>query len=431
MNLRKISLIILLLVGLWNISGTSMAQELYWGGFVEGLWGAGIDDNNPTGRDYPVAETRLQLRLESFGDNAEVFGRIDFVQDGFDSSNYDVDLREAYIKFSVNSVNMDFKVGRQILTWGTGDLIFINDVFAKDYQSFLIGRQDQYLKAPQTAVRVEWYTGLGSFTVVGIPDFEPNITPTGDRLSFFHPNKGKIVGAADYMAPVEPDNKFENSEVAFNYSRMVKGFTLAGYAYRGFYKSPVGFDPVGYRVFYPRLNVFGASLRGQVYGGILWLEGGYFDSREDRDGNNYFIENSSMKGLVGFERQVATDLTANLQFSYEQMVDYDQYETSHTQASDFAISMGMPAPVKAEETRTLVTSRWTKMLNSQTITISLFGFYSPSEEDAYVRFSAEYKYSDELSLMAGGNIFDGKDPYTQWGQFTLNDNLYLKINYGF
>ncbi|WP_221895381.1 hypothetical protein [Bathymodiolus japonicus methanotrophic gill symbiont] len=41
-----------------------------------------------------------------------------------------VDLREANIAFSPFSF-MDIKFGRQILTWGTGDLIFINDLFPK------------------------------------------------------------------------------------------------------------------------------------------------------------------------------------------------------------------------------------------------------------------------------------------------------------
>lgn len=431
MSIKKTTWMVLLVAAMWAMPAFASAEGLYWGGFVEGLWGAGLDDSNPTSRDYPAAETRLQLRLESFGDRAEVFGKIDFVQDGFDSANYDVELREAYIKFRLNAANMDFKVGRQVLTWGTGDLIFINDVFAKDYQSFLIGRQDQYLKAPQTAVRAEWYTGIGSFTIVGIPDFEPNVTPTGERLSFYNPNSGMIVGSDAYAPPTEPANKFENSEIAFQYSEMIKGFRFSGYAYKGFYKNPIGFDPGTNTVFYPELNVYGASLRGQVVGGILWIEGGYFDSREDRDGTNFFIENSSMKGLVGFERQVATDLTANLQFQYEQMVDYDKYETSHEQMVDYAIANSMPIPVKADETRTLLTSRWTKMMYSQTLTLSLFGFYSPSDEDAYVRFAAEYKYSDELSLMAGGNIFDGNYAHTQWGQFSYNDNLYVKINYGF
>ncbi|MCP4566728.1 MAG: hypothetical protein GY841_04005 [FCB group bacterium] len=432
MSKMRLTIFMILLTGLsLSLNTAAPAQEIYWGGFVEGLWSGGFDNNNPTGRDYPAAETRLQLRLESFSDVAEAFARLDFVQDGFDSATYDMELREAYMKFRL-PVGIDFKVGRQILTWGTGDLVFINDVFAKDYQSFFIGRQDQYLKAPQTALRTEWYNSLGSFTLVAVPDFEPNVMPTGDRLSFYNPMIG-IVGADnyEYSAPMDRENSFDNAEIAFRYARSIGGFELAGYAYRGFYKEPRGLimgDPP--LMYYPRLNVYGASLRGQMAGGIFWLEGGYYDSREDGAGDNYFVENSSAKGLIGFERQVGTNLTANLQVMVEQMGDYGNYELSH-QAVSGMWSPDWPAPPKADEMRTLLTSRWTKQYMAQTLTLSLFGFYSPSDEDAHLRISTEYKYSDELSLMVGANIFEGNQPYTMFGQFDRNDNLYLKVNYGF
>jgi hypothetical protein len=96
-----------------------------------------------------------------------------------------------------------------------------------------------------------------------------------------------------------------------------------------------------------------------------------------------------------------------------------------------AMNPGAAITSIADEVRTLITSRWTKQLASQTVTLSLFGFYSPSDEDGYLRFSTEYKYTDELSLMAGGNIFEGKSPNTIFGQFDYNDNIYVKVNYGF
>ncbi len=417
-------LIILISVGI----ATPAQSEVEVNGFVEGLWTGGVDDNNVTDRDYTAAETRLQLRLESYGESAEAFAKLDFVQDGFDSTSYDWEVREAYLKFRL-PIGIDFKIGRQILTWGTGDLLFINDVFAKDYQSFFIGRQDQYLKAPQTALRAEWYNRFGSFAIVLIPDFEPNIIPTGDRLSFYNPLQMSIVGSDGYMPPVEPDNNFDNTEIAFRYSRSIAGFSFAGYAYRGFYKDPRGYNPVDDYIYFPRLNVYGSSLRGQIAGGIVWLEGGYYDSREDVDGDNYFVENSSIKGFVGFEKELMTDFTANLQFQVEQMVDYESYVNS--QDALITSSMLPPNVPRVDEQKTMITSRLRKQVYSQTVTFSLFGFYSPSDKDSHIRFSAEYKYSDELSLMAGGNVFDGDQPSTSFGQFDLNDNVYLKVNYGF
>jgi len=41
----------------------------------------------------------------------------------------DVELREGYIGYTAKI--WDIRLGRQIITWGIGDLIFINDVFSK------------------------------------------------------------------------------------------------------------------------------------------------------------------------------------------------------------------------------------------------------------------------------------------------------------
>jgi hypothetical protein len=70
-------------------------------------------------------------------------------------------------------------------------------------------------------------------------------------------------------------------------------------------------------------------------------------------------------------------------------------------------------------------------LNSELITLSGFVFYSPSDKDAYLRLSASYKHTDEVTLTVGGNFFRGKIEATEFGQFQKNDNLYLKMTYGF
>jgi hypothetical protein len=132
---------VILLLSLFQTSNVS--AELYTDGFVQGLFGANLNDSNPTSGDYTASETRLQMRMERFGDRSEFFSRIDFVYDGVGREEYEWELREAYLKLKLGD-KVDLKAGRQILTWGTGDLIFINDVFAKDYRSFFIGRDDQY-----------------------------------------------------------------------------------------------------------------------------------------------------------------------------------------------------------------------------------------------------------------------------------------------
>lgn len=418
------------ITGLLLIAAAPAYADLYLGGYLQGLFGGRVDRANPASTEMTASETRLQLRAEHFGDRSEFFGRLDFVYDGADSSEYDWELREGYLKFRLGD-NFDFKVGRQILTWGTGDLIFINDVFAKDYRSFFVGRDDQYLKAPQNAVRVEYYHSIGSFNFVWTPKFEPNRLPTGRRLSYYNPFVPGIVGTrldeAYLFDPPTPDTKFENGEFAARFQRQFGNFATALYFYNGFYKNPLGATVVGmnggqpiYLPIYPKLNVYGLSTRGTLAGGVLWLEAGYLDSRDDHCGDNPLIPNSSVTGMIGFERQVATNLTANLQWQADYMTDYDKFASQQREGVFIR-----------DEVRHLLTSRVTRMLMSENLTLSSFVFYSPSDEDVYWRASASYKYTDQVTLSLGGNLFAGKHENTEFGQFQLNDNVYMKLTYGF
>jgi hypothetical protein len=172
---------------------------------------------------------------------------------------------------------------------------------------------------------------------------------------------------------------------------------------------------------YPRLNVYGASVRGPLGGGIVWLEGGYYDSRQDQDGDNMLMPNSSASGLLGFERQIATNLTMNAQWQLEYMMDHDVYEQQNQAAGRYV----------TDEVNHLLTTRVTKLMVDELLMLSAFVFYSPTDEDTYARLSASYKYSDAITFAVGGNVFDGSHDATDFGQFRMNDNAYLKITYGF
>jgi hypothetical protein len=395
-------------------------------GFMQGLYGGRLDQNNPTSSEQTASESRLQVRLEQVNDNSEFFGRVDLVYDGLTTPNYLWELREAYLKTRIGS-HIDLKLGRQILTWGTGDMIFINDVFAKDYRSFFIGRDDQYLKAPQNAVRLEYYAGIGEVAFVWTPRFEPNRLPDGRTLSYFNPFLNQIVGTGmgeQYLfEPTPPAAKFENGEFATRYSHRLGGFNAALYFYKGFYKNPNGavMTEAGPVPIFPRLNVYGASLRGPIAGGIVWFEGGYFDSRQDLSGQNPLLPNSSTSGMVGFERQIATNLTANVQWQFDLMSHYDTYQAQQEASGGYV----------RDEMYQLLTSRITKLLHSELVTLSGFVFYSPTDQDVYARLATEYKYTDQVTFAVGANIFGGKHDATSFGQFRKDDNVYMKVTYNY
>ena len=418
--MRLIKSMTLFIAAFWLVALPTANSEPIISGFLQGLYGGGLEDDNPTSSDWTASETRLQIRVESYSDASEFFGRLDFTYDDFNSPNVRADLREGYLKFRPGS-NLDIKIGRQIATWGTGDLIFINDLFAKDYQSFFIGRDDQYLKAPHNALRAEFYSDVINLTAIYTPRFTPNIIPTGERLSYFNPMTGSIVGGENFIFEgTMPEATIENGEIAAKLSRYFGSADFALYFYNGFYKNPVGINMANMSAFFPELSVYGGSIRMPVLGGIAWIETGYYDSREDKEGDNPLIPNSTVSTIAGFERQIATNLTANIQYQNEMMLNHDAYVNSLP-----------PMMIEMDKTYHLVTSRVTKMLLMETLTLSGFVFYSTSEEDLYARFSASYKYTDALTLAVGGNIFDGNKEYTDFGAFQKNDNLYIKVTYGY
>mgnify|MGYP003701607081 CR=1 FL=1 len=397
-----------------------VAAEVSLHGFVEGGYGVrtATDPQFDGVQDYTMQETRAQLRANAYGSGGEVFVRLDFVQDKLAEDQTGLELREGNFRFTAFNDYFEVKVGRQIMTWGTGDLVFINDLFARDWVSFFIGREMQYLRAPSDVLRLGLY-GLGvDADFVWTPVFTPDRTPTGERLSFYSP-------LPEPVEPLRPTKSLGNGELALRLSRAFGNFAVELYGYRGFNGQPTALmviDPeTGEALpFYPELSVYGASTRGGLFGGVLWLEGGYYDSRQDRDGTDPLIPNSEARYLVGFERQLFTDFTAGLQYYGEYMLDHDTYLGT----------LPEEAPIR-DELRHLLTLRLEKYLKYQTVRLSLFTYWSPSDEDGYTRAWAGYKVSDEVEVGAGANVFFGNTATTFFGQFDKNDNVFARLRYSF
>ena len=85
----------------------------------------------------------------------------------------DTDLRQLRLTFAPGRP-IDLQVGRQVMTWGTGDLLFINDLFPKDWQSFFIGGTRSTSRRRRTPLRLGWFAGKVNLDLVYTPQFEPD-----------------------------------------------------------------------------------------------------------------------------------------------------------------------------------------------------------------------------------------------------------------
>ncbi|MBU0681438.1 MAG: hypothetical protein KKD73_08455 [Proteobacteria bacterium] len=386
-------------------------------GFIEGRGGVRTQ-NDDYSDDVSLAEARLQLDL------AKDFGWGVFKAKGDLLADGVVDqvtgrMRELHLLFSPLD-NMDMKIGRQILTWGTGDLLFINDFFAKDWQAFFIGRDDEYLKAPSNAIKGSVFFELINIDLVYIPVFEGSTHISGERLSYWNGALGRTAGE-DYIFDLEERHSTSrDSEYAVRLARNISSMELALYGYNGFWQTPEGMIVPDLKLRYPRLQAYGASLRNPLLGGIGNIETGYYHSSQSDSGRDPLTRNSEYRLLLGFEREIASNFTAGCQYYLEWMMDYDKYEKT--------LAPGSPAK---DEYRSVVTLRLTKLLMNQNLTLSLFTYYSPTDKDCYIRPKVQYKLTDQWRLEGGGNIFIGSDAHTFFGQFEDNTNVYAGVRWSF
>jgi hypothetical protein len=411
-----------------TVADSALPRDLTLAGFVEGRVGIRTQDD-PYEGEATLGETRLQLRLEHADERLTARLTTDFLldavqdqdQQGLDQTDGEgyIDIREASLAFRVSDY-ADIKVGRQILTWGTGDLIFINDLFPKDWVSFAIGRDVEYLKAPSTSVKLALFSDLADLDLVYTPRFEPDRYIDGERLSFFNPFENQLVGEDDILQTQVPDQWWRDDEFALRLHRQLAGYQFAVYGYHGYWKSPAGFDLTNGDATFPALSVVGASIEGSLGAGIGNLEIGYYDSRDDRDGDDSAIRNSELRVLAGYRQELARDLTLGLQYYLESMQEYNNYRDS------------LPSVTPAQDrNRHLITTRLTQLLLDQNLRLSLFVFYSPSDDDGYVRPIATYSVDDHWTLEGGANWFFGANDHTFFGQFQDNTNLYAALRYNF
>jgi hypothetical protein len=373
----------------------------------------------PEGRSFLLAEERLRLELNIWTDvaEAEVLVKLDGVHDAVSSEFY-LDLREAYLDFTWGKA--DFRIGRQIATWGVGDLLFINDVFPKNWVSFFSGRPLEYLKVGVDALRGRYSSDVLNAELLIIPRFEPDTLPTPRRF-FLHDNFASVADRNEHL----PDTGLNDPEVALRLYRRFGDYDVSAYMYRGYWRSPSQLvddplNPMQVTQVFPALTTYGLSAQGQSLGGVVSLEAGYYDSRDDRAGDNAAVANSQARFLVGYQKQLAQDLTLGLQYFAEIMMDFTAYEK--------ALRAGLG---RKEKYRDIVTLSLSRFLQHQTWELALFAFYSPVEQDYLIQPRLAYRVSDKFSATIGANLFGGKMRTTFFGQFDRNDNVYLTLRYDF
>ncbi|MHC4144834.1 MAG: hypothetical protein ACYSUD_08645, partial [Planctomycetota bacterium] len=140
--------------------------------------------------------------------------------------------------------------------------------------------------------------------IVYTPRFDHDRFITGRRISYWNSNLGRLAGQDAIVHTDKPNEWFGDSEIAARLYKNIDNYELALYGYHGYWKSPGGQNAAMSQAIFPDLNVYGVSARGSVGKGIGNVEFGYYESADDLSGRNPLINNSEMRYLVGYTREI-------------------------------------------------------------------------------------------------------------------------------
>ncbi len=400
----------------WSEGWDDLASPWTHSGFVEWAHGERIQMDDLFSDQTTLSESRWHQQFDYANDQMSFHWGHDVWFDDVpssDESGLSFDLREFNFQFSLK--NTDLILGRQITTWGTGDLLFINDMFPKDWVSFFSGRDDSYLKAPADAIRITSYFNAVNVDWLITPHAEPDRFINGERFSLYSPMVQMNMGGSELINPRNPDT----AEYALRLFKNINGHQLALYAYHGIEKSPVGVDD-DLQAYFPAKGVWGASYQGSLGKGLINLEAGYHQALDDRQGTNPRVPNSQWRFMAGYQRELRKKLNWGLQYYLEHTLDHKQ------------LIMQSPFPdAEPEQNRHVITNRFTYQALQDKLTWSLFVFYSPTDEDSYWRPSVNYRHNDQWQFTVGGHIFTGQKEHTFFGQFEDSSSVFSRIRHQF
>jgi hypothetical protein len=269
------------------------AQQPQFSGFLQ------LDKRfNVGGDSLTTADFYNRFRLEMaapLGDQLYTFSSVDFrfydlprvnslagLEDLNRQYPTELSLWEAYIDvYGLLFPNLDVRIGKQRLAWGTADKLNPTDNLNPDDFSDLVNFAE---KVPTWAVKGSYY--LGDFTLTGVwlPSFTPILLPRGGTSLFLGSE-----AAAFRDTLTLPAREPKNSMFAFKVSGSLGRWDYSLSYFNGYDDIPISrsfattLDPLQtggsagrLELGFPEMQVIGVDFATEIAGFGLWGEGALF-----------------------------------------------------------------------------------------------------------------------------------------------------------
>jgi len=275
--------------------------------------------------------------------------------------------------------NLSLRLGRQTVTWGLGDLLFVNDLFSKNWQAFFDGQDNQYLKQASDGLKLSYFSQVLSLDVVYQPRFSPDtLVGHGAIVSQLPQPQGPSYQSRVYVSKGQGDYAFYVSD--------------------GWATQPIRFND---HLSYAHQQSIGVSLIKPLAGGLFKVEWA-----------NYWQQSlinqqkqRHSRWLIGYEWELAQRLMLAVQA-------YQENDSRHFIGDD----------------RQILTARFTHRSHNSLWSTQVMFMYSPNHHDRYIRANTTYRHSDSISVSFGANLLSGQ-PTSFFGALAAHENIYTRLTY--
>jgi len=406
--------------------GVSLQAQMEFSGFYQNWMAVRAAEEN----DIMLIRNRVRLDGNLYGETVGGYFSIDIRNDGT-SGEYDFEtsFREAYVDLFFS--NVEFRLGKQQVVWGKADGVFINDIVCPlDMSMFLLQDFDN-IRMGLPMAKANLYLGNWMLEGLWIPKFEPwQFAEAGSdwefTLSVPPDTVWDLIPNVIHLNDEElPENSLENSEFGLKLSTFLLGADISLLYLDGYADLPsiqvvdttITGSPIPTQIdtylspTYYRSPMYGLNFSRPVFTTVIRGELGYFGDRRFSNVNMQTVTSDYFSGMMGL------DFTGPLGSSIS-------FQAIHRQIMDYKSGM------VDDKTEQMATATISGSFLRETVIASVLGLADVNEDAGLGRLDISYAWSDALRISLGGFLLWGNED-TLFGQFDVNDNIYLKIKYSF
>ncbi len=384
-----------------------------------------------------LLRNRLRLNSEVWGENVYGYASLDFLNDAVVGQETRAELRELFL--DIYGSWLDFRIGKQQVVWGKTDGYFINDIVNPlDLSLFLLQDFDD-IRMGTTIFNAKFHHGNHSLEILVIPEFKPLQVNFSGNWAFARPDTMlipppvwsstglPIQAPMVYHDDVAPGISLKNNEYGLKFNTFFWGTDLSVMYLKIREDQPVYYTiPEFYTLYDARINLYPRHPWMTFYGlnfakpaGLFVFrgEGGYYPERyystQDftKINDGLIIGKPFVQAMIGVDYQLTGEIDISAQAIQERILDYEE-------------------GIITDEVNSIASLLLRGSFANETILPMWLTLYNISNESYLSRLAVDWKYSDSFTITIGTDILGG-DKETIFGQFGKNDNVYLKLVYGF